>query len=187
MSPTGFTLWLTGLPCAGKSTIAGIVVDELEGGGLLVETLDGEDARKHLSPDLGFSQADREVHNTRVAQWASELARAGAAVVVSVIAPYERGRARPGRSTSSWASSLSRFTLPHRCRSASAATRRAFTVAAPPKSSRISPAWMLLTRFPGSRVAHRHDRPDTVRKRRPRARAPRHPRPPNCARRELED
>jgi adenylylsulfate kinase len=92
MCPTGFTLWLTGLPCAGKSTIAGIVVDELEGRGLLVETLDGEDARKHLSPDLGFSKADREVHNTRVAHRASGLARAGAAVVVSVIAPYERGR-----------------------------------------------------------------------------------------------
>ena len=42
MRLTGFTVWLTGLPSAGKSTIAGIVADELESRGLPVEALDGE-------------------------------------------------------------------------------------------------------------------------------------------------
>ena len=89
---SGFTLWLTGLPCAGKTTIGDMVAYELERRGLIVERLDGDVVREHLSPGLGFSKSDRDLHVARIGWLASRLARAGAAVVVSVISPYEEAR-----------------------------------------------------------------------------------------------
>ena len=93
---SGFVLWLTGLSAAGKSTIGEIVADELEARGVLVERLDGDVVRTHLSKGLGFSKEDRDTNIERIGWVASRLARAGAAVVVSAISPYEqaRGRAR---------------------------------------------------------------------------------------------
>ena len=52
---TGMTLWLTGLPCSGKTTIAQIVKGELEERGVAVEWLDGDDLRKHFSAGVGFT------------------------------------------------------------------------------------------------------------------------------------
>lgn len=91
---TGFVLWLTGLPAAGKSTIARLAAHELESAGLLVERLDGDVVREHLSKGLGFSKADRDTNIERIGWVASRLARAGAAVVVSAISPYEQARRR---------------------------------------------------------------------------------------------
>jgi adenylyl-sulfate kinase len=90
----GFVLWFTGLSGAGKSTIAGLVVPELERRGLLVDTLDGDVVRTHLSKGLGFSKEDRDTNIERIGWVASRLARAGAAVVVSAISPYEETRRR---------------------------------------------------------------------------------------------
>jgi adenylyl-sulfate kinase len=89
---SGFVLWFTGLSGAGKTTIANIVEPELERRGLLVEHLDGDIVRTHLSKGLGFSKEDRDTNIARIGWVASRLARAGAVVVVSAISPYEEMR-----------------------------------------------------------------------------------------------
>ena len=88
----GFTLWFTGLSGAGKTTIAELVAPELERRGLLVEWLDGDVVRTHLTQGLGFSKEDRDINIARIGWVASRIARAGAAVVVSAISPYEEMR-----------------------------------------------------------------------------------------------
>jgi len=88
----GFVLWLTGLSAAGKSTIGEIVADELEARGVLVDRLDGDVVRTHLSKGLGFSKEDRDTNIERIGWVASRLSRAGAAVIVSAISPYEEAR-----------------------------------------------------------------------------------------------
>ena len=91
-SGSGFTLWFTGLSGAGKTTIAELVRPELERRGRLVEWLDGDDVREHLSRGLGFSKADRDTNIDRIGWVASRLARHGAAVIVSAISPYREAR-----------------------------------------------------------------------------------------------
>src|ERR671933_2789558 len=88
----GFTLWFTGLSGAGKTTIAELVRPELERRGLLVEWLDGDEVRTHLSKGLGFSKEDRDTNIERIGWVASRLTRHGAAVIVSAISPYEETR-----------------------------------------------------------------------------------------------
>lgn len=90
----GFTLWFTGLSGAGKTTVAGIVGPELERRGGLVEYLDGDVVRTHLSKGLGFSKEDRDTNIERIGWVASRLTRAGALVLVSAISPYAETRAR---------------------------------------------------------------------------------------------
>jgi adenylylsulfate kinase len=93
---SGFTVWFTGLSGSGKSTVANIVGAELEERGLLVEYLDGDVVRTHLSKGLGFSREDRDTNIERIGWVASRLTRHGAAVLVSAISPYAdtRGKAR---------------------------------------------------------------------------------------------
>jgi adenylylsulfate kinase len=88
----GFTLWFTGLSGAGKTTIAELVRPELESRGLLVEWLDGDEVREHLSKGLGFSKEDRDTNIDRIGWVASRLTRHGAAVIVSAISPYAEAR-----------------------------------------------------------------------------------------------
>ncbi|MBI3252400.1 MAG: adenylyl-sulfate kinase [Candidatus Omnitrophica bacterium] len=88
----GFTLWLTGLPCAGKTTLANAVAAELRRSGWRVQCLDGDRIRQKLSRDVGFSKEDREIHVSRVALTASFLARNGFAAIVSLISPYRSMR-----------------------------------------------------------------------------------------------
>jgi adenylylsulfate kinase len=90
----GFTLWLTGLSGAGKSTIARIVSAELARSGHLVEELDGDVVRERFTQELGFSKQDRDANVERIGWLASRLTRHGAAVVVSSISPYEDARRR---------------------------------------------------------------------------------------------
>jgi len=89
---SGFVVWFTGLSAAGKSTIANLVAAELEQRGLVTDTLDGDVVRTHLSKGLGFSKDDRDTNIERIGWVASRLARAGAAVVVSAISPYDEAR-----------------------------------------------------------------------------------------------
>ena len=70
----GFTLWFTGLSGSGKTTIAELVRPELERRGLLVEWLDGDEVREHLSKGLGFSKEDRDTNIDRIAWVASRSA-----------------------------------------------------------------------------------------------------------------
>ena len=90
----GFTLWFTGLSGAGKTTIAELVRPELERRGHIVEYLDGDTVRTHLSKGLGFSKEDRDTNIERIGWVASRLTRHGAAVLVSAISPYEETRRR---------------------------------------------------------------------------------------------
>src|ERR671933_2845611 len=90
----GFTLWFTGLSGAGKTTIAELVRPELERRGLLVEWLDGDEVRTHLSKGLGFSKEDRDTNIERIGWVASRLTRHGAAGIVSPISPDAEARAR---------------------------------------------------------------------------------------------
>ena len=93
-SQTGFTVWLTGLSGAGKTTIGHAVAAELEQRGLHVEVLDGDVVRTHLSKGLGFSREDRDTNIERIGWVASRLTRHGAAVVVAAISPYDATRKR---------------------------------------------------------------------------------------------
>lgn len=88
----GFTLWFTGLSGAGKTTIAHLVGPQLEERGLIVEYLDGDAVRRHLSKGLGFSKEDRDTNIERVGWVASRLTRHGGAVIVAAISPYEETR-----------------------------------------------------------------------------------------------
>jgi len=88
----GFVLWFTGLSGAGKTTISNIVEPELERRGFVVDHLDGDIVRTHLSKGLGFSKEDRDINIARIGWVASRIARAGAVVVVSAISPYEEMR-----------------------------------------------------------------------------------------------
>ena len=91
---TGFTLWFTGLSGSGKTTIADLVAPELERRGRMVEKLDGDVVRAHLSRGLGFSKEDRDANVERIGWVASRLTRHGAAVIVSAISPYAEARQR---------------------------------------------------------------------------------------------
>ena len=89
-------LWLTGLPAAGKSTIANALEKRLFAAGHHTYLLDGDDIRLGLNKDLGFSEADRNENIRRVSEVARLLVDAGLIVIVSFISPYraQRDRAR---------------------------------------------------------------------------------------------
>ncbi|MFC8967193.1 adenylyl-sulfate kinase [Streptomyces sp. NPDC060011] len=90
---TGATVWLTGLPSAGKTTIAYELAGRLREEGHRVEVLDGDEVREFLSAGLGFSRADRDTNVRRIGYLAELLARNGVKALVPVIAPYADSRA----------------------------------------------------------------------------------------------
>jgi len=88
----GFVIWLTGLPGAGKTTIARQLEPRLRKMDWSVEVLDGDEIRQNLSKGLGFSREDRETHLKRVVYVAKLLSRNGVAVVGALISPYRNIR-----------------------------------------------------------------------------------------------
>ena len=88
----GFTLWLTGLSGAGKTTVAVALENELHERGLLIERLDGDTVREGLTRDLGFSKEDRDKNIERVCFVAKLLSRNKVGVVASFISPYREAR-----------------------------------------------------------------------------------------------
>ncbi len=86
-------VWITGLPASGKTTLARSLLQRLRKLGLRSEMLDGEELRKKLSPDLGFSKEDRRNHASRVTYISSLLARNGIIPIVAIISPYREFRA----------------------------------------------------------------------------------------------
>jgi adenylylsulfate kinase len=89
----GATVWLTGLPSAGKTTIALALADRLRAAGHRVQVLDGDEIRTYLTADLGFSKEDRDTNVRRIGYVAELLARNGVIALVPVIAPYAASRA----------------------------------------------------------------------------------------------
>lgn len=88
----GVTVWFTGLPSAGKTTIANLVGERLAQGGRPVEVLDGDVVRSHLSRGLGFSKADRDENIRRIGYVAGLLTGHGVTVLVSAVSPYRAVR-----------------------------------------------------------------------------------------------
>ena len=92
LPPQGVTVWFTGLPSAGKTTIANLVGERLAERGHPVEVLDGDVVRTHLSRGLGFSKADRDENIRRIGYVAGLLTGHGVTVLVSAISPYRAVR-----------------------------------------------------------------------------------------------
>ncbi|MBT2398864.1 adenylyl-sulfate kinase [Streptomyces sp. ISL-100] len=89
---TGATIWLTGLPSAGKTTIAYELAGRLKAEGRRVQVLDGDEIREFLSAGLGFSREDRHTNVQRIGYVAELLARNGVLALAPVIAPYADSR-----------------------------------------------------------------------------------------------
>lgn len=98
----GFTVWFTGLSGSGKSTITHILGPALEQRGCMVEYLDGDTVRTHLSKGLGFSKEDRDTNIERIGWVASRLTRHGAAVLAAAISPYEEARQKARALVEAW-------------------------------------------------------------------------------------
>ena len=88
----GATVWLTGLPSAGKTTLATALAERLRAAGRAVELLDGDAVRPVLSSELGYSRADRDANVARIGWVAHLLARHGVLVLASVVSPYAEAR-----------------------------------------------------------------------------------------------
>jgi adenylyl-sulfate kinase len=88
----GATVWFTGLPSSGKSTLAAAVEQRLVEEARSAYLLDGDNLRHGLCADLGFSRADRERNVERVGEVARLFADSGAVAVVALVSPYEATR-----------------------------------------------------------------------------------------------
>ncbi len=84
----GFTVWFTGLPSSGKSTLARMLERVLMERGQRVEVLDGDEVRLRLSRGLGFSKEDRDENIRRITYVAKLITRCGGVAVTCAISPY---------------------------------------------------------------------------------------------------
>ncbi len=87
-----FTIWFTGLPCSGKSTLASAIEDILYQKGLKTFVIDGDNIRCGLSSNLGFSKKDRQENIRRTSEVVKLMLEAGIITLVAMISPYEEGR-----------------------------------------------------------------------------------------------
>ena len=90
----GATVWFTGLPSSGKSTIASTLEERLVRAGRPAYMMDGDNLRHGLNGDLGFEEADRRENMRRTAHVASLFADAGVVALVSLVSPYREDRDR---------------------------------------------------------------------------------------------
>jgi adenylyl-sulfate kinase len=88
----GATVWMTGLPASGKSTVAAGVEARLLEAGRSAYVLDGDNLRHGLNGDLGFSAEDRTENVRRTAEVSALLADAGVVVLVALVSPYRADR-----------------------------------------------------------------------------------------------
>jgi len=92
LPPRGVTVWFTGLPCSGKTTLALKVNEALRQRGYSPEHLDGDVTRVYLAKGLGFSRADRDENIRRVGFVCSLLTRHGVVTTASFVSPYRAVR-----------------------------------------------------------------------------------------------
>jgi adenylyl-sulfate kinase len=92
LGSSGATVWLTGLPGSGKSTIGAAVEERLVELGQPAYLLDGDNLRHGICGDLGFSVADREINVRRVGELAQLFADSGMVAVVALVSPFEAAR-----------------------------------------------------------------------------------------------
>jgi bifunctional enzyme CysN/CysC len=90
----GAVVWITGLPAAGKSTLAAEIACRLREQRRPALVLDGDDLRRGLNDDLGYSRADRRESVRRTAHVAALLAASGVVAVVALVSPYTADRQR---------------------------------------------------------------------------------------------
>jgi bifunctional enzyme CysN/CysC len=88
----GATVWLTGLPASGKSTVADGVETSLLESGVSAYRLDGDNLRHGINGNLGFSEEDRTENVRRTSHVARYLADAGTVAIVSLVSPYAADR-----------------------------------------------------------------------------------------------
>lgn len=88
----GFTVWFTGLPSSGKSTVAALLAKELRERSHKVEVLDGDVVRTNLSKGLGYSKADRDTNIRRIGFVCHLLSRNGVVAIAAAISPYREIR-----------------------------------------------------------------------------------------------
>jgi bifunctional enzyme CysN/CysC len=93
MGGPGATVWLTGLPASGKSTLASAAEAQLLRLGRAAYVLDGDNLRHGLNGDLGFSAEDRTENVRRTAEVAALLADAGVVCLAALVSPYAADRA----------------------------------------------------------------------------------------------
>jgi len=91
-SDKGFTVWLTGMSGAGKSTASHLLAERLRALGAKVEVLDGDVVRTHLSKGLGYSKEDRDENVRRIGFVCGLLARNGVVAIAAAISPYRNAR-----------------------------------------------------------------------------------------------
>jgi adenylyl-sulfate kinase len=90
----GVTVWFTGLPRSGKTTLSQLLAQKLRALGVdRTEILDGDVVRRTLSAGLGYSKADRDENVRRIAAHANAATRSGAVCIVAAISPYAAARA----------------------------------------------------------------------------------------------
>ena len=93
MGDRGLAVWFTGLSGAGKTTLCRALAESLRANGATVAVLDGDEMRRTLCSDLGYSREDREENVRRIGAAAERLIDSGAIVLVAAIAPYRTMRA----------------------------------------------------------------------------------------------
>jgi bifunctional enzyme CysN/CysC len=92
LGASGATVWLTGLPASGKSTLASAIEERLVGMGRWAYLLDGDNIRHGISKDLGFTEDDRRTNICRVGEIAALFADAGAVAIAALVSPFRDER-----------------------------------------------------------------------------------------------